>query len=277
MKPDGAEPSKLSPSVSVTLVVYNEKPEYLAQAVESVRAQSHKNFEFIIIDDSDDNHLINYLNDTVKHDSRIVYVHNEKRKFLTRARNQALQLARGEYVAIVDSDDIQHQNRLAIQLAFLDAHPDVGIVGSSFEKISEKSQAMGIRRYPESPESIKKQMAIKNAVAHPTVMIRREAITRLGFYDESFPKAEDYELWMRALLKGIKIANISEPLVRYRVSDVAKRDNTNWKYNLKVKLRYFSFDRYILRRIAGMAAVGLMVILPSFIKQFLYSMYNRIA
>jgi glycosyltransferase involved in cell wall biosynthesis len=267
--------SSASPLVSVTLVVYNEKPEYLAPAVESVMTQSHKNFEFIIVDDSDDRRLMDYLRDAAKRDSRIVYIHNEKRGSRTKARNQALRLARGEYVAIVDSDDIQHKDRLAAQVAYMESNKDIGIVGIPLKKINKKGNTLGIRSYPSSPKSVMKLMMFKNALAQPGVMIRKQAITDTGFYDESFEKAEDYELWMRAIARGIKIANLDNPAVGYRVPDIQKRDNANWKYNLMIKLRYFALDRYIAWRIAGIAAVGLMVILPSFVKRFLYSMYNR--
>jgi glycosyltransferase involved in cell wall biosynthesis len=275
METDSLESSHLSPPVSVTLVVYNEKPEYLASAVESVMTQSHKNFEFIIVDDSDDKQLTDYLRDAAGRDNRIVYIHNEKRGSRTKARNQALRLARGEYVAIVDSDDIQHKDRLAAQVEYLESNKDIGIVGTPLKKINKKGDTIGIRSYPSSPKSVSKLMMFKNALAQPGVMIRKQAIDNTGFYDESFEKAEDYELWMRAITRGIKIANLEYPAVGYRVSDVQKRDNTNWKYNLMIKLRYFAFDRYIAWRIAGIAAVGLMVAMPAFVKRFLYSMYNR--
>ena len=261
--------------VSAILTVFNEKILYLQECIRGILCQSYKNIELIIVDDSTDKNTIDYLTNIAGSDARIKYIHNKEKLGFVKSLNKGLSCAKGDYIARVDSDDIQRIDRFEKQTAFLDAHPEIGIVGSLFEKIDERGKVLGIRRYSELPESITKQMTIKNAVAHPTVMIRREVLACTGFYDESFPKAEDYELWMRALRKGIKIANINEPLVKYRISDIVKRDNTNWKYNLRVKLRYFAFDRYILQRMTGVAAVGLMVILPSFAKRFLYSMYNR--
>jgi glycosyltransferase EpsE len=261
--------------VSAVLPIFNEQLLCLQECISGVLCQSYKNIELIIVDDSTDKNTIDYLTNIALSDARVIYVHNRERIGFVKSLNKGLSCAKGDYIARVDSDDIQKDDRFERQTAFMESHPEIGIVGSSFEKISEKGRALGVRRYPESPESIKKRMTIKNAVAHPTVMIRKKVFACIGFYDESFPKAEDYELWMRALRKGIKIANINEPLVKYRISDIVKRDNANWKYNLRVKLRHFAFDRYILQRMTGVAAVGLMVILPSFVKQFLYSMYNR--
>lgn len=269
--------SSSSPLVSVVLAVYNERIDFLKVAVESVLAQSHRNLEFLIVDDSDEQRVVSYMENAAKRDDRVIYIHNQKKSSRTKARNIALKLAKGDYIAIVDSDDIQSVDRFAEQIAFLDANQDIGIVGTSLEKINEKGETLGIRRYPVSPESIKKTMMLKNTVAQPSVMIRRQVLAELGCYDERFIKAEDYEMWMRAVGKGIKIANMAEPLVKYRISNVEKRDNVNWACNVRVKLRYFAFDRYLFGRVAGIAAVGLVVILPLFIKRFLYSIYNRIS
>ncbi len=262
--------------VSAILPVFNERLGCLRECIRGVLNQSYGNVELIIVDDSTNEKMVNFFTD-ITNDDRVVYVHNQERIGFVRSLNKGLSIAKGNYMARVDSDDIQRSNRFELQVAFLEANPDIGIVGSSLGKINDNGEERGIRHYPASPESIKKTMMLKNAVAHPSVMIRRQVLADLGCYDESFIKAEDYEMWMRAVSKGIKIANIAEPLVKYRISNVEKRDNVNWVCNLRVKLRYFVFDRYLFWRIAGIAAVGLMVILPSFVKRFLYSMYNRIA
>jgi GT2 family glycosyltransferase len=141
--------------------------------------------------------------------------------------------------------------------------------------IDSNGTKLGYHLYPSSFHQITKRMKVNNAIAHGTVMMRRSVFELIGGYDEGLRKAEDYELWMRAIKRGIKIANIREPLVSYRIPDISKRDITNWIDNLKVKLRYFSVD-HIGYRMVGILLVTLMIILPPFSKKLAYSIYSRI-
>ena len=262
--------------VSVILPVFNERLDYLEECITSILNQSYKNFELVVVDDSTDKKVIDYFKSIIGKDSRIVYSHNEKRLGFVKSLNKGLSLAKGDYIARADSDDIQKVDRFKLQVAFLEANKDIGIVGSSLEKIGENGEKKGIRYYPSAPELVTKKMILKNAVAHGAAMIRREVIGILGGYNENFEKAEDYELWMRAIKRNIKIYNLPQPLVKYRVSDIERRDTLNWINNLKVKLRYFGFD-YLGYRIIGILAVSMMIIIPKFLKRFLFSLYNRFA
>lgn len=266
----------MGPDVSIIMCVYNEKLDLLKSATYSVLGQSYGNFEFIIVDDSDNEEIIDYLKSLKNKDNRVLYITNNKRLGLVRSLNKGLALAKGDYIARVDSDDIQREDRFKLQVAFLETNKNIGIVGSWLDKFGEGGEKQGVRHYPSNPRSVNKMMMIRNAVAHPTVMMKSQVIESIGSYNEEFCKAEDYELWMRAIKKGIKIANLEEPLVGYRISNTTKRDVINWRNNLKVKLQYFGFD-YLGYRIIGVLIVSLMLILPSFLKRFVYSIYNRIA
>jgi len=261
--------------VSVILPVFNERLDYLEECITSILNQSYKIFELIVVDDSIDEKVIDYLKSIIGKESRIVYRHNEKRLGFVKSLNKGLSLAKGDYIARADSDDIQKVDRFKLQVAFLEANKDIGIVGSSLEKIGENGEKKGIRYYPSTPESVKKKMVVKNTIAHGSVMMRREVVYMLGGYNEEFEKAEDYELWMRAIRKGIKIANIPEPLIKYRISNSIKRDAVNWQNNLKVKLKFFGFD-YLGYRIVGILVVSVMLVLPKFLKRLLYTIYNKI-
>ena len=260
--------------VSVILPVFNEKIDYLKTALDSIRSQSYRDIELIIVDDSDNAGVIDYLTGVAGSDKRVVYIHNQQPCGLTKSINKGLAVANGFFIGRADSDDIQHPQRIEKQVAFLQANPDVGIVGASIRKIDGSGRSASIRYYP-TRDNLLRQMMIRNAIAHPTVMMRRSVIDSVGSYDESFLKAEDYELWMRAIKRGIKICNLAEPLVEYRLPDTAKRDNVNWISNLKVKLRYFGCD-YLIYRMIGILAVLSMIIAPCFLRRLLYRVYNRI-
>lgn len=265
----------MSIDLSIIMCTYNEKINFLKKAVESVLNQINDNYEFIIIDDSEDKKVINYLVNISKRYNKILYKHNNERIGFVRSLNKALELAKGKYIARVDSDDIQKSNRFIYQIEFLNTHQDIGIVGSWLEKIDDNGEEGGIRIFPSGNKLIKIMM-IKNSIAHPSVMANREIINTLGGYNEEFEKAEDYELWMRAITRKIKIENIQKPLVKYRMPNIIKRDKINWKNNLKIKLRYFIFDYLFVYRIFGILIVSIILISPQFIKKWVYSIYNKI-
>lgn len=261
--------------VSVILAVYNEKLHYLQDCINSILKQSYKNIEFIIIDDSDNQEIINYLQSVQKNDARVIYIHNDKRLGFVKSLNKGLLLVKGDYIARVDSDDIQYTDRFKIQVGFLEKNDNIDILGSSMMKIDANGNSRGVRYYPTGSELIRKMM-IKNTIAHCSVMMRREVMEKLKEYDEKFEKAEDYELWMRAIKNKIGIDNISEPLIKYRISDMEKRNNLNWINNLKIKLRYFDLNNFGYR-VIGILAISAMLLFPMALKKLIYNTYNKIA
>lgn len=260
--------------VSVIMPVFNGRLGYLEKSITSVLSQSYRNIEVIIVDDSDKQEQKDFLAKTGQNDSRVVYVHNNRRLGFVKSLNKALSLAKGDYIARADSDDIQELDRFRKQVDFLEDNRDIGIVGTAVWKIDEHGQKKGVRKYP-TGLSVNRVMTIKNAIAHGSVMMRKDVLREIGNYNELFEKAEDYEMWMRAMKRKVKITNLEEPLVYLRMSNVEKRDTANWRNNLVVKYQYFAFN-YVLCRVAGIIMVGLMVVFPSFLKRFAYSLYNKL-
>jgi len=265
----------VGPDVSVIMCVYNERLDFLRASINSVLKQTYQNFELIIIDDSDEEVVVKFMENVAEKDSRVIYIHNEPRLGFVKSLNKGLETARGYLIARMDSDDISKENRLDVQRRFLNKNAEVGIIGSSLEKITDDGKTMGVRIYPGSPAKVRRSMMIRNAVAHPTVMMRRDVIEQIGKYDEALGKAEDYELWMRAIKMNIQIANLEEPLLFYRIPQMAKRDNSNWRSNLHVKLKYFGMSDFFWR-VVGITLVSLMLILPNKCKEFFYDTYNKV-
>ena len=188
---------------------------YLPQAVDSILRQSFDDFEFLILDDGSGDGSGKYL--ATQTDPRVRLVRNETNLGLTRSLNRGLDLARGDYVARMDADDVAIPQRLARQVGFLESHPEVGIVGSSRVLIDEAGDVVAHAPAAETDGRIRWKCLLGNPFAHPAVMIRRDVLDRHGLrYDERYRTAQDYELWTR-LLAVSKGHNVPEPLLHYRL------------------------------------------------------------
>jgi len=184
-----------------------------------VLAQTFSDFELVIIDDASTDGSAEILRTfECRGDGRIHIFRNRTNLELTKSLVHGMALARGAYVARIDADDLCLPNRAAIQVEFLDAHREVGVVGSFIETFTDETKPAAVVRYPTEPDAVAAALLFRNPVAHPAVMIRREALTRQGLmYDPRFRRGQDYDLWVRCIDAKIKLANIPEVLTRYRV------------------------------------------------------------
>lgn len=210
-----------SPRVSVLTPIYNTKPEYLREMIESILNQTFTDFEFLILNDSPDNKEIEKIvKEYAKHDNRIIYSKNEKNMGITPSRNKLLKMARGEYLAVFDHDDISVPERLQQEVDYLDANPNVGVV-SGLLKYFGKSHIVSDN--PEDDITIKIKLTDGCYVAHTAAMIRKSVLLKNGIeYEEMYSPAEDYRLWAR-LMDVTNFHNIQNILVKYRWND----DNTS--------------------------------------------------
>jgi glycosyltransferase EpsE len=259
--------------VSVIMATYNDKLSYLTKAVESILNQSYRNLEFIIVDDSNKEETIQYLFNLSSQDNRVKIIHNERKQGFVKSLNIGLKASKGKYIARMDSDDISILDRIEKQVKFMEANSSVSILGTGIIIIDENGEIKGERKYKSSFEEIKKSMFFRNPLAHPSTLFRKEIIDKIGPYDEKFIMAEDYELWLRAIKKGIIIENLEEYLLQYRmVSDYhKKRSYNNWKFNMLSKVKNFN-SRYFTKNILGIILSVVFMITPGFV---LNKLYNR--
>jgi len=205
--------SQGEPTVSVLMAVYNGE-RYVAEAVESILAQTYRDFEFVIVDDGSTDGSRNVIE---RHsDSRIRLVPSAENSGLAAALNRGLAVCRGFLVARQDADDVSEPDRLARQVAYLEAHPDVAVVGSWYRKIDPEGQDLGLRRLACEPLDVRWAMLFHCPLIHSAVMFRRAPLVERGWeYDSSIKYGEDYALWSR-VMEELAIANVAEPLVRLR-------------------------------------------------------------
>ena len=208
------------PLVSVLMSVHNDL-QYLRESVDSILNQTFSDFEFILIDDGSTDGSGNLLK--CVSDPRVKLLVNPSNIGLTASLNLGLDLARGKYLARMDADDISEPLRLQRQVEFLEAHPQIGIVGCSRHVIDEAGKTVAIAPALEDDLAIRWKCLMGNPFAHPTVMIGRQLLLEHSLrYDPSFRTAQDYELWTR-LLPCTEAANLSEPLLRYRLRNGISR------------------------------------------------------
>lgn len=209
------------PRISVIMSVYNGQG-YLPSALDCILGQSMgqtlTDLEFIVVDDGSSDATWDILAARAEADQRLVLIRNQSNLGLTRSLNRGLERARGEYVARQDVDDLSLPERLQKQVAFLDAHPGVALLGTAALRIDGQGRPLPtIGRHPCGDQAIRLKMLLQNAFFHASAMLRRAALAAHGLsYDPTMTYAQDYDLWSRVMEHG-QAANLHEPLIKFRV------------------------------------------------------------
>jgi glycosyltransferase involved in cell wall biosynthesis len=204
------------PSVSIAMSVYNDGP-YLAQAVQSVLAQTHADFEFLIVDDGSTDGSGALIDDFAARDPRILPIHQENRG-LVASLNRMLRESRAPLVARMDGDDDCHPERLARQVAFMASHPDHGAVGTQSLSFDDAGRRWPSPTwYPTDHAQVAADERNSPLICHPSVMMRRDLVLEVGGYRQQFRHCEDHDLWLR-LVERARLASLPERLTYYRRS-----------------------------------------------------------
>jgi len=204
-----------SPQVSVLMSVYNAE-RYVAETIESILTQTFTDFEFIVIDDGSSDRSPEILKAYAAKDQRIRFI-SRLNKGLTPTMNEMLALAQGEFIAIIENDDIAFLDRFSRQLEFLRCHPEVVCVGGAQVLIDESGRLLTSLLLPEADVEIQKlALAGHCSICHPGAMIRRSAMIQVGGYDETMSMAHDLDLWLRLGEIGA-LANLKDAVIKYRL------------------------------------------------------------
>lgn len=194
--------------------VYNTAP-YLREAMDSMLSQTFTDFELIVLDDCSPDNAEEIL-DTYD-DPRIVRYKGEKNVGLSNVLNAGIEMAKGNYIARMDSDDISMPNRLQVQVDYLERHPEIDLVSVGMQLFGAKEEVW-IRE--QHPEKVKINALFHSPVLHASSVWRKASFEKNGlrFIQDMVP-AEDYDLWTKALLKGLKLVNLPDILYKYRIHD----------------------------------------------------------
>ncbi len=201
-----------TPLVSVVIPVHNGG-RWLAETLKSLSDQTYQNFEMILIDDASTDNLQQVLDGFC--DARLRAVHLKINVGVSASRNLGIELAKGEFIAFCDADDICQPTRLERQVAFLLCHPEVDMCGSAYTCFSD-TQIKQTITHPLTQDLIQKALMHGNCFGLSTVMAHSNLL-KVNHFDEALNAAEDYELWTRLAAKSACLANLPDTLVLYRL------------------------------------------------------------
>lgn len=263
--------------LAVIMSVYqNDKLTFLKESVQSILNQSFRDFDFFITFDGPvSNEIELYL--FKLEDERIKLYRLEKNEGLASALNYMLKIVLKnsdyEFIARMDADDISFPTRLEMQRTLLLEKNDISVVGCWYQQIDEYGKHLSYRKLPVDHNELKKLYYTKAPFAHSSVMYRKNLIEKAGLYPLDAPLMEDNVLWGNTLIAGLKIANIPEYLLKYRIDKnfFVRRSGITYGWNfIKKRLsinRSLKFPAYSYMLICF---IGLIKMLPSFVLKFLY-------
>jgi glycosyltransferase involved in cell wall biosynthesis len=214
------------PLISVIMPVYNAS-KYLSEAINSILNQTYDSFELIILNDNSTDDSLKIIKKHQELDKRILVIDKEKNVGPAKLRNEGFDIAKGEYIALMDADDISLPRRFEKQLDLFIKKPEIGVCGTWFELFGENIETQIIKHY-EFHNTLKIEFLIDNYIGNPTVMIRSSILNNHRFKNEFVPM-EDYDLWSK-LICETQFYNIQEVLVNYRWHE------TNISHTKKVNL-----------------------------------------
>ena len=202
-------------TVSVLMPVYNSET-FVAETIDSILAQTFGDFEFVIIDDGSTDGSLAILREYEKRDGRIRLISRPNTGYV-RALNEGLEIAQGEFVARMDSDDISDKQRFELQVKFLREHPEVVAVGSNAFAMDAEGRRLGQYDVPLDNATIQRTLlGGDSCIHHPAVMMRTAAVRQLGGYNEQYMPCEDFDLWLRLGEIG-ELVNLPQPLLTKRL------------------------------------------------------------
>jgi hypothetical protein len=202
------------PQVSVVMAVCNVE-RFLAESIESVLEQTFTEFEFIIVDFGSTDNSKALASVYAAKDSRIK-LHEIPSCVLPVARNAACALARGQYLAVMDADDVCLPDRLRWEVEFMMQHPEIALLGGATEWIDSVGRPLGVQDVPCEDQQIRMTLISRCPFWHPTLLVRREAFVRIGGYREAFVFAHDYDMELR-VAEHFGCANLKQVVLRYRI------------------------------------------------------------
>lgn len=265
----------MTPKISVLMSVFNGQP-YLKEAVTSILEQSFFNFEFIVIDDASRDKSLMVLKSF--NDSRIRIIKNTRRLGLTKSLNRGLSQTNGEFVARMDADDISCKNRLKIQVSHLTKNPEIAFCGSWASLIDQSGKKIGEKRHPLEYQEIKKAILRYSPFVHPSVMIRKKILEKVGFYSSDLNGAEDYDLFLR-IVSRYQAVNLPHFLLKYRINPQGvsyRQYKKTEKQALKARWKAITQYGYPVWQLIYLVKPVISFLIPEFLKRYFYRQHFKL-
>ena len=227
------------------MTVYNAA-RYVRAAIDSILIQTFTEFEFIIVDNCSSDRTVEIIESYG--DKRIILIKNNENVGQTKALNIGLQESSGNYIARMDADDVCVPERLQLQYDFLEEHPEIAVVGSSWIYINDEGRELRTYHTLTDPVDIRCALVASGdltswCMPHPVILARKKVLADVGFYTEEakYNYPQDYDLWSKLLVKDYQFANIRQPLLKYRILESSEsrglKDNQLLEYRCKITSR----------------------------------------
>lgn len=235
----------MKPRVSVIMPVYNAE-KYVKQAIESILNQTFEDFELLIINDRPEDGTMSVV-ESIK-DDRIRIIENDKNRGIAYSRNRGLEEAKGEYIALMDHDDLTDRERLELEVKFLDSHPEIGIIGGSVVKIDENNCELSQPVFAlTNPGYIRAQMMFFCPMFNGSTLFRKSIVDVYRMrYQENCLGMEDYRFWIEASLHT-QITNFQQTFLYWRVSETGETTRVKKMRKEERKKLYAQFQIYALQ------------------------------
>ena len=217
----------MKPKISVIMPVYNAS-RYLHEAIQSILNQTFSDFELIILNDNSTDNSLKIIQDFIKNDNRIILINKAQNIGPALLRNEGFEISKGEFIALMDADDIAHPKRFEKQIEVFNNDIELGVCGTWYTMFGEDIEDY-IFKQNEFHKDIKVKLLYESCIGNPTAMIRKSVLHNQKYNPEMVP-IEDYDLWTR-LINNTKFYNIQESLIRYRwhETNVTKTKEENSK------------------------------------------------
>lgn len=244
-----------NPLVSIVIAAHNEE-RTIRRAILSALNQTYKNLQIIVVDDASTDNTYQIARRIAENDERIILLRNFEKLGPACSRNKGIKYAEGEYIGILDADDWYHPQKIRHQISFLEKRPSYGILGTFCITIQPNGKVLRTR-LPQTHDEILKTLAYRNPFVHSSVVIRKNILEEVGYYNTKYKRAHDYDLYFRVMSRS-KGANLPKYLC-YRIEKAqSKRTMVESTLNsIIIPLRYWNILKLnviyyplLIRRIA---------------------------
>jgi glycosyltransferase involved in cell wall biosynthesis len=274
-----AGPAGAPPAISVVMPAYNAAG-YVREALDSMLAQTFRDFELIVVDDASTDATPEILAEYARADPRVQVLRNSTNGKIAKSLNRGIEAAAGRYVARMDADDWSYPDRLEKQFAYMESHPRVVLCGGTIEICDAGLAPINKRRYPLTNVEIRSRMFFFTPFCHPAVICRSDALRIAGGYNESFEVAQDYDLYFRIGRLG-EFGNLDDCIHRLRThpgSSSLRRGALQERNTLYIRLKAMIEYGYEMNRTARLYLVLQYLsslLIPARIKFWLFNLLRR--
>ncbi len=259
--------------ISIIMPAYNVE-KFIKPAIQSLLKQSYKHFRLIIVNDASTDNTLKIAGQFSS--KKVKIISNRINLGVAKSLNIGIRASESKYIARMDADDLSLPDRLEIQFNYLEKNSNCMLVGSWVDLVKESGKSLKIIKTPVDYKTIKKKIFRSNTFIHPTVMMRRSALEKLGAYDDNLNGAEDYDLFLRIAARN-NCVNLPLVLLKYRLNKSA----VSLKYmkkvefqSLKARIKAICKYRYPFWQSIFLIKPLIMFFIPAGIKLHFYPLYE---